>query len=216
MSKILHFENKQPTNSFAPVYQYFIYETELAFLDTNLLEEIILAKEKTIIEKYPAHGDGNTGLGEDSLTSRYPYFNLLEWEETSFLKNIIKSCHSEFLFNIGYKETTIYAQCWANVLRKGEQIKKHRHCVDGYSYLGGHICVTANNTSTHYITPNTGDIYSSENVPGKITLFPAYIEHYTDEVESDNPRITIAFDLVDERGYQEDTLDDMKSHWVKL
>lgn len=217
MRKILTFKNAPSKTQFAPVYDYKIYENDLAnFLDVNFIAKTILSKEKQIVETYPYHNDGNTGLGENSLTSRYRYFNLLEWEETSFLKDIIKNCHSDFLVNLGYADTTVYAQCWANVLRTGQQIKKHRHGVDGYSYLGGHICIATENTSTYYITPNTGDIYISENIPGKITLFPSYIEHYTDEVKSDSERITIAFDLYTEQGWLENVVDDMKSHWVKL
>jgi len=217
MKQILTFKNKPATTEFAPIYDYKIYENYLGnFLDIEFIAKTILSKEKEIIEKYPYHNDGNTGLGENSLTSRYRYFNLLEWEETSFLKDVIKNCHSDFIVNLGFKDRPIYAQCWANVLRKGQEIKKHRHGIDGYSYLGGHICVAAENTCTHYVTPDTGDIYSSTNIPGKITLFPSHIEHYTDQVKSDSERITIAFDLYTEQGWLEDVVDDMKSHWIKL
>jgi hypothetical protein len=217
MRQILTFKNKPTASEFAPIYDYKIYENYLGnFLDVDFIAKTILSKEKKLLKKYPAYNDGNTGLGEHSLTSRYKYFNLLEWEETSFLKNIIKNCHSDFIINLGFKDKTIYAQCWANVLRKGEQIKRHRHSITGYSYLSGHICIATENTNTHYVTPNTGDIYSSKNIPGKITLFPSYIEHYTDIVENNQERITIAFDLYSEIGWKEDIIDDAKSHWIKL
>ena len=40
-----------------------------------------------------------------------------------------------------------------------------------------------------------GQVYHAENVPGKLTLFPNYIPHYTSIHQEDFPRITIAFDL---------------------
>ena len=42
---------------------------------------------------------------------------------------------------------------------------------------------------------NNPEIYSSKNETGKITFFPNNIPHYTDIQNSDNERITIAFDL---------------------
>ena len=44
-------------------------------------------------------------------------------------------------------------------------------------------------------------IYSSKNEVGKITLFPNWIEHYTDKHISPKERITVAFDLFDEKFY---------------
>jgi len=83
-------------------------------------------------------------------------------------------------------------------MRKGDKIKPHLHCTTPESYLGGHICVQTEGTSTHYINPinqiNDPEIYTSKNEIGKITLFQSNIPHYTDKV-SKGERITIAFDL---------------------
>ena len=84
-------------------------------------------------------------------------------------------------------------------MRKGEQIKPHIHSTTPTTYLGGHLCVQWDQTFTHYINPinqiNNPEIYSSKNETGKITFFPNNIPHYTDIQNSDNERITIAFDL---------------------
>ena len=81
-------------------------------------------------------------------------------------------------------------------MRKGQQIQKHTHSTHPHSYLGGHFCVTAENTSTSYMHPYTQEDYDVENRPGEITLFPNYLTHHTSVHESDIPRISIAFDLV--------------------
>ena len=120
-----------------------------------------------------------------------------------------------FLNKINLKDQNVYGQCWANVMRKDEQIKKHSHYNDTLTYLGGHICVETNNTSTHYINPFTKKIYSSKNEIGKITLFPNWIEHYTD-ISKSSLRITIAFDLFTEKFYNNIVSVDMKKHWEKL
>jgi hypothetical protein len=217
MSNILQFKNQPPENEFAPVYNYYIYESYLGnVFDFNEFKNLILKKEKEIVNTYPAYSDGDTGLGCDSLTSRFKYFNLFDWPEMINLKMAVKSCHSEFLFKLGIDDKPVYAQCWANVLRKGQHIKKHRHGTNSFGYLGGHVCVSANNTSTHYENPFTEEIYSSVNQPGKITFFPSFLAHYTDTVTCDQERITIAFDLYTETGWKEDVIDSMKSHWVKL
>ena len=207
--------NKDKLNFFNPTYEYYIYETMIDF-DLDFLKQFILQKENEIIFNYPAHTDGDTGLGNNSLTSRYPYFNLLQYKELNFLKESIKKEHDNFLWELDVKNENVYVQCWANVMRKGDVIKKHSHYNSNYTYLGGHICIQSNNTSTHYVDPYTKEIFSSKNEFGKITLFPNWIEHYTDEVVDNKLRITIAFDLINEVTFKEDIYNNMKHHWIKL
>ena len=56
----------------------------------------------------------------------------------------------------------------------------------------------------------------SKNREGKLTLFPSYIGHYTDKVNDNEERVSIAFDIRDEKGFNIDIKDNMKDHWVKL
>ena len=217
MSELLIFETKQPKSIFAPTGKYYIFEDNISeFLNLDIIKKTILKKEKEIIKKYPSISDGNTGLG-NSLTSRFPYFNLLEWSEMNDVKSNIRKIHNKFLNHLNQNyNVKLFSQCWANVMRKGDKIKRHSHYSNNYSYLGGHICIQSNNTSTHYINPYTKEIYSSKNEFGKITLFPNWIEHYTDQVVDNKLRITIAFDLINELTYFEDIIDNMKNHWIEL
>ena len=217
MSQLLTFQTKPPKSIFAPVGKYYIFEDNISnVLNFNTIKNTILKKEKEIIKKYPFVDDGNTGLG-DSLTSRFPHFNLLEWPEMVDIKNSIRKTHNKFLklINEDYN-IELFSQCWANVMRKGDVIKKHSHYNSNYTYLGGHICIQSNNTSTHYVDPYTKEIFSSKNEFGKITLFPNWIEHYTDEVVDNKLRIPIAFDLINEVTFKEDIYNNMKHHWIKL
>ena len=187
-------ESERPTNFFSPSYKYFIYENNLD-IDSDNLKDYILSVEKDIIKNSEPQGDGLTGLGDQSLTSRHMSFNLFDMEETKYLTNHIKHNYLSFLkeLNVPIPDKT-YGKCWANVMREGEQIKRHRHEGRSSSYLSGHLCVETNKTKTYYVNPFDDTLLISENKPGKITFFTSWIEHYTDTTSS--LRITIAFDLV--------------------
>lgn len=214
-ANIIQISNDEPKNFFAPIKSdIFIYEENIkSLLNITNLKKLILEKEKEIVKQYPHTDDGDTSLG-DSLTSRFLYYNLLDWSNTDEIKNVIKKTHDNFRQHLNLsEEKNIFVQCWANVMRKGQQIKRHSHYHNSYSYLGGHICIDTDNTSTHYISPFTKEIYSSNNEVGKITLFPNWIEHYTDVYNGDKERITIAFDIVDKIGYDKDIFDNKKHRW---
>ena len=188
-------------------------------IDSDALSNLILKKEPEIIQKYPTTGfngeytDGQTELGPNSLTSRFYHFNVLDWKDTDLVKEIIRSGYEAYT---GVKDTPIYVKCWANVMRKGDQIAVHSHGKDPYGYISGHVCVQVTDTNTNYYNPYGGDPWSSPNKAGKITLFPSWVSHGTDKVVDSQERITIAFDILTEDGYNKIVKDDMKEHWVKV
>ena len=223
------FENQALIHPFNQKFKYSIFESNFKTeLQLSTLASFILKNEKKIIEKTKNEfneflktnstwSDGNTGLGPKSLTSRSPLYNLVEFKETQYLKEIIKDAHEEFLkkLNIDYNDK-LYIQCWANVMRKGDKINQHFHAGSNYDYLSGHICVAVQDTHTHYLQPYYKEIFSLKNVPGSITLFPSWIEHYTDEVKNDDERITIAFDIRLKDSYEKDIHPHMKNHWKEI
>ena len=220
---ITFFQNSPPQTVFAPTWNYAIYEGDIKNVNFKTLAKFILKKEKEILKRKKVDTvtdrgfgkgavrskplkdatDGYTGLGGQSITARHKDYNLLDWEHPDIpnLKKGILDAHARYLKELQiplYPE--LYAQCWANVMRKGEHIKPHLHGINAYCYLGGLIVVQADNTNTNYINPvnqvNEPEIHESPNKTGKICLFPSYIPHYTDVHPSAKPRITIAFDLV--------------------
>jgi len=190
---------------FAIDYTFYVFENIINDVDFSAVSKIIKSKEKKIIRSSPkSSGDGNTGLGDNSLTSRFGYFNVLKWQEPDIQKikdHIIDNVSKFYNRILQEKPTDLKIQCWANVMRKGQQIKPHVHDTSNNCLLGGHICVDVDNTSTHYINPFkyfsgiNQETYSSKNEVGKITLFSDNIPHYTDEVISKD-RVTIAFDII--------------------
>ena len=190
---------------FAIDYTFYVFENIINDVNFSAVSKIIKSKEKKIIRSSPkSSGDGNTGLGDNSLTSRFGYFNVLKWQEPDIQKikdHIIDNVSKFYNRILQEKPTDLKIQCWANVMRKGQQIKPHVHDTSNNCLLGGHICVDVDNTSTHYINPfkyfsgNNQETYSSKNEVGKITLFSDNIPHYTDKVISKD-RVTIAFDII--------------------
>ncbi|CAR63332.1 hypothetical cyanophage protein [Synechococcus phage S-RSM4] len=213
--RIIQFENEEPKTRFAPTYCFHVYENKVEVGD---IRETILSKEKEIINSHPYTNDWNTGLGPDSMTSRSNCYNLLKWDESDHIRDIIRNSHDNMITTLDANawEDKIYVQCWANVLRKGQHIKQHQHWNTRYSYLGGHICLDDYETHTHYVNPYNRKTFDTQNKKGKIYLFPNWLEHYTDTYDGDDVRITIAFDIITQTVYDEDIFDNMKEHWVQL
>jgi len=182
-------------------------------LDLDYLKKIILEKEKDIINNYPPCGhdgvltDGETGLGLESLTSRYFHFNVLEWEGVETLRSEIKRCYDTFTST----SQDIYVQCWANVMRDGEKINSHCHNHrSDLNIISGNLVIQSNEMSTYY------EGKGIRNQEGVLTLFPGSVYHWTDTYRGEKERITVAFDVRTYKDWSEDVWDDAKYHWVKL
>tara|TARA_B100001113_G_C21109798_1_gene622669 strand:+ start:1827 stop:2468 length:642 start_codon:yes stop_codon:yes gene_type:complete len=201
MINVYQIKSEEPKTPFAPVYNYYICTADISTLiDFNDIKNVILKKEKEIIKKYDTGlNDAYTELGHNSLTSRFEHYNIFDWPEMFNLKSAVKSIHHMFLSYLQLETKPVYINGWANVMRKGEQIKTHIHNVDETCYLGGHICVACDQSSTFYINPvntiNDPEIFEIENKVGQITLFSNCIPHYTSKHSGDSERITMAFDM---------------------
>jgi len=205
--KLINIKSKQKNNFFAPEWDYYVVEDLIKDVDFKSLSKFLIKKEKELLKiTKPVNKesvDGYTGLGVNSITSRYASFNVFNFKNKEILKikKEILKIHKKLLDHLNIEiPKNLWIQCWFNVMRKGEFIKPHLHGTDPDTYLGGHICVQVENTHTNYINPvnqiNDPEIYYSKNEIGKITLFQNCIPHFTDIHNSDEERITIAFDLM--------------------
>ena len=200
-------KSKPSQTPFAPQWHYHIGYELISHIDFKKIAKIILRKEKPILKKFPpstkSSVDGYTGLGKNSLTSRYEHFNIFSWPESEIkkLKPIILDFHSRFLDKVKIKGLSHFDLTgWANVMRKGEGIKAHLHSTEPTAYLSGHICIQCEETATYYINPvnQLNEPYSRKitNEVGQIVLFPTCVPHYTDIHLGNKERITIAFDFI--------------------
>ena len=204
---IINFKSNPKNNFFAPEWNYYLFESKIDKINFKDLSNFFLNKEQEILTlpytvKHNKITDGYTGLGKNSTTIRFNRYNVFNWknENISLLKEIIINFHNKIINYFKLPPVNeLYIQSWINIMRKGERIQPHIHGVRPDTYLGGHVCIQCDDTSTNYINPinqiNDPEIYSSKNEIGKITLFQNNIPHFTDIQNQDNERITLAFDL---------------------
>jgi len=202
--KYVVFKSDKKINPFSPQWDYFICEFDLQGIDFAKISQLILSKEKHIIESTLPKNDHAyyTELSSNSLTSRshtYNFFNLFKDPEITKLKQAVSNNYLKMMQDLKLEVPDTWIFAWANVMRKGEEIKPHLHCVKNWSYLSGHITVQCKDTATVYINPinqiNDPEIYSAKNKVGSLSFFQSNIPHYTTKHEADSERITIAFDL---------------------
>ena len=201
MINVWQIKSEEPLTPFAPVYSYYICTADLSeLIDFKDIKYTILGKEKFIIEQYDANlNDAYTELCKDSLTSRFAHYNIFNWPEMYKIKSAVKSIHDNFINYLKFDIKPVYINGWAKVMRKGQQINTHLHNADETCYLGGHICVACEQSSTFYINPvntiNDPEVFEIENKVGQLTLFSNCIPHYTSKHEGNSERITMAFNL---------------------
>ena len=186
-------------------------------VNLNRFSKQILKNEPRIIKKYPPTNcrnektDGETGLGYDSLTSRFYHFNILNWLNTKQLKKEIRKGY-ELYTNV--ENTPLFVQCWANVMRRGDRINPHTHMDQNVSplhSLSGHLCVKVDGSTNTY--------YGGKpvcNVNGEMIFFPSTMIHWTNTYFGDGERITIAFDIFSEEYFNYEIFEHAKKHFVKI
>ena len=226
--QLYKFGNAPPKTIFAPQWEYYMAGTILSNIDFQNIAKFILKMEDKILKKFKPSNytnkkgvlktfDGHTGLGSNSLTSRASNWNLLNYKQEcsdiAKLSDAILELHDGFLEGLQVVSESypkeLWIQCWANVLRKGENIGMHLHTVEPDAYLGGFVCVQADigetSTQTHYVCPanqlNDPPTIDIDNIVGEMTLFQNCIPHYSDTYMGEKERITIAMDIVTEPYY---------------
>jgi hypothetical protein len=202
------FVSASPQTPYAPTWDFRVGTSLCENIDTNSLSQFLLSKEKEV-KKLPIstsyigkNVDGYTGLGKNSTTSKFQYYNILTWNHPEIKKLKQQIVKNLIIYNNECGNQTpneLWVQCWYNVLRFGQKIKPHSHSTSSVSYLSGHFNLQVENTSTVYMSPinqiNDPEIIEIKNKNGDMTLFPSYIFHYTTPHYSLKPRITIAFDI---------------------
>ena len=215
--KIGNFRSRPKQTFFAPEWDCYLMEGHIKNVNWKSFAKYILEKE-SFIKQLPIRSsgvlDGYTGLGKDSTTAHFSQYNVLEWDHPAvpLIRNAIIELHERFLDYFKQKyPPALWAQCWVNVVRKGQHIAAHLHTTAPDAYLGGQITVKTQDTSTCYINPvnqiNEPEEIKSPNKVGKLTLFQNYMPHYTTPYNGEEQRITLAMDL---------SLAQNKNNFIKL
>jgi len=220
--QLYKFKSHPPKTLFAPQWEYHMAGSIFDNIDFQNIAKFILKTEDKILKKFKPSvftnekgvletTDGCTGLGPNSLTSRFSRWNLLNYKQKcsdiAKLSDAILDFHDMFLETLQivpeFYPKELWIQCWANVLRKGEKIGMHLHTDDPDAYLGGFVCVQTDigetSTQTHYVCPanqiNDPFTIDIDNIVGGMTLFQNCIPHYSDTYMGEKERITIAMDI---------------------
>ena len=193
----------------------------LSDIDCPLLAKKILKEEPKIIKKFPplqgdgSNGDSGTGLGPNSLTSRFYWYNVLKWKEAERLKHWISKGYEGWS---GGDPTDLHVKCWANVMRKGDQVLPHRHSpysLNPRELMSGNLTIQSDGTtSTSYEA--FGKRRAIKNKNGEIQLFNAGTTHWTNVYMGDDVRITVAFDIMSDDYYRQNAEEDVKDKIVTL
>lgn len=206
----LQFESRSP---FLPAFRIPVnktFFTEGGYNSINELKDLVLNKEQEILEENDPYPKSDS---VDWLTNRLYGYTIFKYAEEYpvllKLKEHIKKSYLEYCANMKIKPEKVYLTGWANILRKnGRNITPHHHA-DGhihapfdYAYVSCHISITASGTSTYYENPFIkNQACKIINVPGEVYMFPSWVVHWTDINQDDEPRISIAFDIVTEEVY---------------
>ena len=202
-TRLFGWKSESPLTPFAPDYTHYFSDKKI-FSEEECKEwnDYLLKQEELLLDKHRiSMGSGGTGLGADSITSRFPYFNVLKFNfhhierfKTEIFKGIQKildvSGHSTW-------QETLYANSWLNVMRQGEGMETHIHGYDKNIFYGFHLCINAKETFTAYQHPVKfqQEAFYVPNKVGYLTLFPDFIPHGVSPNRYETPRISIAGDI---------------------
>ena len=192
-----------PLTPFAPSYVHYFSEKKI-FSEKECKEwnTYLLGKEQALLDELrTTKGDGNTGLGGISITSRHLHFNVLKFGfplvaklKTEILKGV---CSLLDVSDNKNWDETLYANSWFNVLRQGEGMDTHSHGYHKNTFYGFHLTVSAIETFTSYYHPIKfqEEAFHVPNKVGYLTLFPNFVPHSVSPNRYDTHRISIAGDI---------------------
>jgi len=163
------------------------------------LKEFLLKESANILTKYPPwKDDGGTGLGPNTTTARYPYYNLLKYDNEliSELRSKVAIEIKKFVNECKIVLTDdLYINCWYNVLYPGQQISAHFHSPSKEGFISCHYTVNCEESFTYYELPFQNGSLSMTNFIGEGMFFPSYLIHGTSPHNGIDSRITIAMDV---------------------
>ena len=194
---IYKLKSKRPGSPYAPSWDISLgsYQWEDSE-KIKTIKEFLLSKEEEIL-KLEVNRDAGTGLGEESVTTRYGRYNVFGLgEECPEINNLFKFIQKSYLEFIKEDDTMLLPLkivCWYNIIRKGQEIKEHSHGAGEIIYLSGNMHLDNYDSVTRYV--ERGMDCCMPNIAGGLTIFPSYVSHSVAEWQNDYPRLSLAFDL---------------------
>lgn len=181
-------KNWEPNTPFAPIFDVPLWSSDIPL---GIIYEI-----KNLIE---INSEKYTNY-KDVWKSQ----NIFSWGGSTIeeLKTSILFSYLKFMDALAIiPENNLWIRGWPVVLGKNEGIGLHSHSYHENTYLSGNIMVSENITTTDYAIPHLSTyygFYKVENLQGKMTLFPSWVQHKVDPI-LDEKRISIGFDIFTEK-----------------
>lgn len=199
--KIQRLKSGFPLSEYAPTWNFPIGNA--VWNDYEKIDKItqwLINNENRILNEFIPRNDGGTGLGYDSVTSRFGRYNLFDFKdelpELNDLLTFLRKSYLEFIEEDISTVRMCNIICWFNIIRNNDAIAKHSHGAESTAYLSGNMHMDNYHTKTIYSAPfESKDFIGLDNVKGGVTLFPSCLPHSTDIYRDSTPRVSIAFDI---------------------
>lgn len=169
---------------------------ECSDIDVKKLYNDCLYLEKKILERNKNKEYGYISVTGSETSKHYMNYNLFDYNFSQYEQCLssIQKCLKKF----NPEKKVYFLNAWVNIFRKDEYIHWHAHETSERKgdYYHGFICVNVENTNTHYkfvdgtkqtVQGKDGHIVMGLNDDNMHKSDPWY--------DSENPRITIAFDI---------------------
>ena len=148
---------------------------------------------------------------EDLLASKLPIewttYNIFDWDE-DIIKNLadkIYWSYTEYINQLCYNiipKDKLWIRGWGVRIDPNDYLNHHAHAFHENTYLSGNLSISNLDTTTDYFFPYLGwyfGYWKVKNVPGKMTLFPSWLEHKVDKNTTGQVRFSLGFDMFTEQ-----------------
>ncbi len=148
---------------------------------------------------------------EDLLASKLPIewttYNIFDWDE-DIIKNLadkIYWSYTEYINQLCYNvipKDKLWIRGWGVRIDPDDYLNHHAHSFHENTYLSGNLSISNLDTTTDYFFPYLGwyfGYWKVKNVPGKMTLFPSWLEHKVDKNTTGQVRFSLGFDIFTEQ-----------------
>ena len=96
----------------------------------------------------------------------------------------------------------LWIRGWGVRIEPGDYLNHHAHAFHENTYLSGNLSISNLDTTTDYFFPYLGwyfGYWKVKNVPGKMALFPSWLEHKVDKNNTGQVRFSLGFDIFTEQ-----------------
>ena len=148
---------------------------------------------------------------EDLLASKLPIewttYNIFDWDEDIIrsLADKIYLSYTEYSNQLCYSiipKDKLWIRGWGVRIEPNDHLNHHAHSFHENTFLSGNLSLSNLNTTTDYFFPYLGwyfGYWKVKNVPGKMTLFPSWLEHKVDKNTTGQVRFSLGFDMFTEQ-----------------